>query len=71
MGFGLMTMTGVLPSTEVVTGSKMNSKDVSLLIEKSVINQNEKIEYFYSEGFSSILEGGSILTNNRVIVYFQ
>ena len=71
MGSGLLTMTGVLPSTKVVTGSEMPSKDISLLTEKGVIHPNEKIEYFYSEGFSSILEGGSILTDNRVVVYVQ
>lgn len=71
MGLGLMTIIGVLPSTKVITGPEMPSKDISLLSERGVIHPKENIEYFYSEGVTSILEGGSILTDNRVVVYEQ
>jgi len=71
ISYGLLTMTSVLPSTKVVSGSEVYSKDILLLTEKAIIQPNEKIEYFYSEGVSSILEGGSILTDNRVVVYAQ
>ena len=67
--YGILSITGIVPPTEVITGSKLTSKHISMLSEKGIINQNEKIEYFYSEGVLSILEGGSILTDNRVIVY--
>ena len=71
IGFGIMQTAGVLPSAKVVTGSEMNSKDILLLTEKGIIHPNEKIEYFYSESLSSILKGGNILTDNRVVVYMQ
>lgn len=71
MGLGIMSMTGVVPSTEVIEGLNMSQKDRSLLIEKGIIQNDEQIEYFYSGGFSSILESGNILTDQRVIVYTQ
>lgn len=71
MGFGLLTMTSVLPSTEVLAGSKMHSSDISALTEEGLIYPDEEIVYFYSDGFLSILESGNILTDNRVVVYTQ
>ena len=41
------------------------------VVENNIIAPNERIKYFYSEGFLSIKEGGSILTDERVIVYWQ
>ena len=71
VGLAIMQSAGVLTSSKVVTGSEMNSKDLSLLTDKGIVHPSEKIEYFYSEGFSSILEGGNVLTDNRVVVYTQ
>jgi len=69
IGVGILTMTGTLPSTEVQAGGKVSKKDRDLLISNSVISKDDNIEYFYSTGFTSILEGGSVLTDNRVILY--
>lgn len=70
MGLGLLTMTGTLPSTEVQAGSDVSQRDKDLLISNSILAKGDHIEYFYSGGFSSILEGGSILTDDRVVLYF-
>jgi len=69
MIIGIMTMTGVVPSTEVVKGSELSSKEIELLRNEEIVSKNENIEYFYSGGFTSILEAGNILTDQRVIVY--
>ena len=71
MGLGLLTMTSVLPSTEVLAGSRMHASDISALTEEGLIYPDEKVVYFYSSGFLSILESGNILTDNRVVVYIQ
>jgi hypothetical protein len=71
MGLGLLTMTSVLPSTNVLAGSQMYTKDISLLTEEGIIFPDEELLYFYSDGFLSILEEGSILTDSRVVVYIQ
>jgi hypothetical protein len=70
MGIGLMTMTSILPSTEVQPGNKMIQSDRNLLIANAIITSDDHIEYFYSDGLTSILESGSVLTDDRVIRYF-
>jgi len=70
IGFGLITMTGLVPSTEVQAGIEMSRKDNGLLISNNIISKDDHIEYFYSYGFTSILEGGNVLTDNRVIIYW-
>ena len=65
-----MTMTGVLPSTEVQTGTKVLLSDRNALISNTIISKDDHIEYFYSVGVTSIMEGGTVLTNDRVILYF-
>ena len=70
-GFGLLTMTSLMPSPEILTGAEMASKDIAALTEAGILYPNERIEYFFSEGVFSIMEGGSILTDNRVIAYGQ
>jgi len=69
LGIGLMTMTGTLPSTEVQAGSELWQKEKDALISNEIVSKDDQIEYFYSNGVSSILEGGSILTDDRVILY--
>ena len=69
MGVGLMTMTGVLPSTEVQVGTQIPLSDRDALISNAIITKDDHIEYFYSGGLTSIMEGGSVLTDDRIIVY--
>ncbi len=69
--FGVLTMSGVFPSTEVASGSEMRQKDRVLLIETGIVQPKEDIRYFYSDGFFSILEDGNILTDQRVIRYVR
>ena len=69
MGVGLMTMTGAMPSTEVQSGEDVLQVDKDALITNSVISEDDKLKFFYSNGFTSVLEGGSVLTSDRVILY--
>jgi hypothetical protein len=71
MGFGIMTITGVVPSTEIQSGVEMLQKDKDTLISNNIITIDDNILYFYSGGFTSILEGGSVLTEDRVILYLN
>ena len=71
VGVGLMTMTGILVPTEVIEGEDLSEDYREVLIKSEIINQNDNIQYFYSYGFSSILEAGSILTSDRVIMYIK
>lgn len=70
MGYGALTMTGAVPSTEVLPGAKVLRSNRQTLVENNIINVKDKIEYFYSDGLTSILEGGTVLTGDRVIIYY-
>lgn len=70
MGLGLLSMGGAIPSTAVQTGAEVSQTDRDELVANGILLRDERIEYFYSYGLISILEGGSVLTENRVIVYF-
>lgn len=71
VGMGLLTMTGTLPSTEVLPGSRLPSHQVETLLSERIIDEGEQVEYFYSAGLFSILEDGNLLTDQRVISYFK
>jgi hypothetical protein len=70
MGFGLLTMTDAVPSTEVLRGAEVAADDVQLLIDNEVLFADENIEYFYSYGLMSVLEGGNILSDRAVITWY-
>jgi hypothetical protein len=68
---GLLTMTGSLTPTEVLEGKDLSDEYREALIDSNVITRGDRIQYFYSEAFSSIEEAGSILTSDRVIMYLE
>lgn len=70
MGFALMSVIGVVPSTRVQTGSELRTNDIDMLVNSGILYAEDDVEYFYSQGLSSILESGNILTQDRVILYF-
>lgn len=69
VGLGLLTMTSVIPSTEVKAGMDVNQNNKEMLIANNIISIDDKLDFFYSTGFTSILEGGTVLTQDRVILY--
>jgi hypothetical protein len=66
---GVLMDTGYAPSERVVSASELPDGHYEELVAEGIIEQGELIEYFYSEGILSIIDGGSILTNYRVIAY--
>ncbi|GHG66494.1 hypothetical protein GCM10010919_14220 [Alishewanella longhuensis] len=71
IGYSVLTMTGLVPSTEVLPGSRISAHQVQTLLEQDIIVEGEHIEYFYSAGLFSILDDGNLLTDRRVISYFK
>ncbi len=69
-GYGVLTMTDALPSTEVLEGIAVSELDKTLMIENGIIYDDEEIDYMYSYGVISILEGGSVLSDRAVIMYY-
>lgn len=70
IGFSLMSTTGVVPSTRVLAKNEINIEDITTLRSNGIITVNDSVDYFYSQGFSSILESGNILTQDRVLLYY-
>jgi hypothetical protein len=71
VGFGLMTMTGFMPSTEIKSGADLNQRHVDKLISGNIISSRDDIEYFYSAGLFSVLEEGIVLTNDQLMIYYD
>jgi hypothetical protein len=69
-GYGVLTMTDMFPSTEVLDGEAVSAADMRQLIESGIIYDDEEIEYLFSYGVRSILEGGSVLSDRAVIMYY-
>lgn len=70
MSIGILTMTSILPSTEVLYQSQIPQSDIETLKSEGVLFEQDEVEYFYSYGFTSIMEGGNLLTDDRVLIYF-
>lgn len=66
---GVLMDTGYAPSERVVSANDIPDRHYEELVAEGIVERGESIEYFYSEGILSIIEGGSILTNARVIAY--
>lgn len=69
-GYGVLSMTDVVPATEVVAGSEVSAEDKALMVQNGIIYDDETIELFYSYGITSILEGGTVLSDRAVIMYY-
>lgn len=69
IGMSALTETGNLPSDRVLAGADLPGRQYEALLRAGIVSEGELIEYFYSEGLWSVLEGGSILTDRRVIAY--
>jgi len=69
--FGVLTETSMLPSTYVQTGSELSQKEKNKLINHKIIDKNDNILFFYSEGIFSIIYGGQLITNDKVISYIM
>ena len=70
-GFSFLIDTGVVPSDRVQTHSEIADKHMDVLLTEGIIDRSEQIEHFYSEGLLSVREGGSVLTDRRVIAYSE
>jgi len=69
LAYFVFTGTASVPSARVVAGADVTADQVQILIEIGALQESESIDYFFSEGLSSIREGGSLVTDMRVTSY--
>ena len=55
----------------VVEGSDLSEDTVAELRQAEIVGQEEQIDLFYANGLASVLEGGVVLTQSRVVRYFK
>ncbi|MEL7023950.1 MAG: hypothetical protein AAGL69_09410 [Pseudomonadota bacterium] len=67
-GLALLTTTGVLASTRVLSGSEMSSSDIERLQEAGIVDRDEQIQFFYADSLT-LLASGNVLTDRRVVAY--
>jgi hypothetical protein len=63
--------TGLLPSATVIPGSELRAADTRFLRSEGLIAEGEEVVYFYADGFSSIRAHGVILTDRRLVTYWN
>ena len=68
--FGAMQSTGTAPSDRVLAADAIPQVQLDALLAEHIISEDETVEFFYSEGLLDVMEGGSVLTNARVVVYY-
>jgi len=71
LSFVVSSSVGLIPSTQVVPGSSLWTYHREYLENSGIIEADEQILYFYSEGFFSIKDDGNLLTDRGVISYWR
>lgn len=61
---------GLSTATYVRAGSELSEKTINVLIAENIIEPGDTVQYFYSYGVFSLLDGGSLLTDREVIIYY-
>ena len=49
---------------------KIPDYQLEVLLSEGIVYEDEVVEYFFSRGVLSVREGGSVITNQRVITYY-
>lgn len=62
---------GLVPSTQVMPGWMLWGPSRAVLEDYEILHPGEKVEYFYSGGFLSFAEDGNLLTDRRVVSYWE
>jgi len=68
-GSHLAGKTALAPAPDVVAGSALPTAHRSAIVDAGIVDAEEEILLFYSNGPASILAHGSLLTDRRVVSY--
>ena len=71
MYFGMQIESGKLPETFVIEGKKLKPATRQIIAEVIQMEAGEEIMFYYSTGLSSHKEDMNIITNKRLISYFE
>jgi len=67
----IMQQAGMMPAYEVVAGGNLPEQQRQALVDNGILEEDEEIELFYSAGLLNLLEDGNLITNRRIVSYWQ
>jgi len=68
---GVLIETGVLPDSAAVPGHELTATTLDVLREEGLIEEDERVLFFYSDGFFSVREDGNFFTDRRAVSYWE
>ncbi len=66
---GVIYLGRVTPETRALAGSQLTKRNVDTIRELGLLDDGERIKYFYSDGMLSIDEGMYFFTADKIVVY--
>jgi len=69
--FAILSSFNVFPSSQVTEGNRVPSSHQRFLLDHGILQAEDELPYFYSVGLLSIRGDGNVLTDRRVISYYQ
>jgi hypothetical protein len=66
---GLIWLGSISPETRALAGSQLTKRNVDTIRELGLIDEGERIKYFYSDGMLSIEEGMYFFTDDKIVLY--
>lgn len=70
MGLGLAISSGYATATAVQTGKELPKNQREKLLKADILNPDEAVRFYYSEGLFDVTYGGTVLTDKRIIGYW-
>ncbi|RLU01342.1 MAG: DUF3857 domain-containing protein [Ketobacter sp.] len=62
---------GFIPNAAVISGDRLWQSDIKRMQRVGVVKPGDEIQYFYSDGFLSVMEDGNGITQRHVFSYWR
>jgi len=66
---GLMWLGSISPETRALAGSQLTKRNVDTIRGLGLLDDGERIKYFYSDGLLSIEDGMYFFTDDKIVLY--
>lgn len=70
-GLGVYVEVGESPETKILRHEEISSTYINWFTENNILEEGERVDYFYSAAVLSFKKDGNLLTNRRVISYYE
>jgi hypothetical protein len=66
---GILYLGMIMPETRALAGSQLTKRNVDTIRRLGLLEEGERIKYFYSDGMLSIEEGMYFFTDEKIVCY--